>query len=268
MLSISGLHISILFSIINTTLAKFNRSFFKRSNIFIDISSYFLLLIFNMVVGLKAAMLRASIFFAIRTYSGYLKRFNLSINIFFATLIVMLLFFPEFLYDTGFILSFTATAGILIINPFIKKIVGSLSIGRQIKNNYFFRILLVNISVNIFILPLSFHYFGGYCILSFVSNMICTPVFDIILFMLFLSSIFTFVVPVFGGVLLKSIIPMVNVFMNLSVLFSSCSFGYIESGFFNKPLNIFIYYSIIAFIMILTNYFLFVKSRMKSKIIV
>ncbi|HAX17833.1 MAG TPA: hypothetical protein DCY00_04470 [Actinobacteria bacterium] len=267
-LSISGLHLSILFSIVPLFLSKLNFLFPKKMKNIISFLCFVLLVFFNMLIGLKAAMMRASVFFAIYSISGNSRKYNLPVNIFFMALIIMLLIFPEFLSDTGFILSFCATAGIIIVSPIIKKLFSLLPEGRYLAGNYFAKILIVNVSVNIFILPLSFYYFGGYYILSFLSNMICTPVFYMTLVLLFTGSVSVLFLPFAGEVFIKISSWFINILLNLSYFFSGSSFGYVQSDFFIRPLNIFLYYLLLAFLILAANYFLPFKSKMKIKNVV
>ncbi|MDD3520199.1 MAG: ComEC/Rec2 family competence protein [Actinomycetota bacterium] len=268
MLSISGLHLSILFSIIPLFLSRVSLLFSKKSKNAVEIFCFLLLLFFNMLVGLKAAMMRASIFFIVYSLSRSSRSFNLPINIFFMALIVMLLIFPDFLSSAGFILSFCATAGIIIISPVIRKLFFLLPGGKNIVGNYFTKILIINAAVNIFILPLSFYYFGGYYALSFLTNMICSPIFYLALILLFAGAVSALFLPFPGNIFLKSASYLIKMLIDLSYFFSGSSFGYMETKFFNKGLNVFLYYLLIAFIILMINYFLSFRYKMKVKNVV
>lgn len=268
MLAISGLHLSILFSIISFFLSRAGYLISARFRNAADLLCFILLLAFNILVGLKAAMMRASFFFIIYSVSRSSGKYNHSPNVLCMALIAMLLINPEFLSDAGFILSFAATAGIIIVSPIIKKMFFLFSGGRYLTGNYFVKILILNTSVNIFILPLSFYYFGGYYILSFLSNVICSPVFYLILLLLFAGSVLVLFLPVTGYIFLKPASWLINLIINLSDFFSESSFGYIKTKFFDRPLNIFIYYMLLSMFLLSANYFLSFKYKMKEKNVV
>ncbi len=268
MLSISGLHLSILFSIFPFILSKARHFLSYKFKNLIYFLCFLLLLIFNILVGLKAPMMRASVFFIIYSVSRNTGKYNRSINVFFMTLVIMLLICPEFISDAGFILSFTATAGIIIVSPIIKKIIFLFSGGRYLANNYFIKILVINASVNIFILPLSFYYFGGYHFLSFLSNMICAPVFYMILLLLFAGSVSILLMPGIGIIFLEPASWFINLIIGFSYFFSESPLGYMKVKLFNKPLNIFIYYLLLFLILLAADYFLSFKYKMKDKNVV
>ena len=268
MLAISGLHLSILFSIISFFLSRADYLKSARFRNTANLLCFLLLLAFNILVGLKAAMMRASFFFIIYSVSRNFGKYNHSQNVLCMTLIAMLLINPEFLSDAGFILSFAATAGIIIVSPVIKKIFFLFSEGRHLTGNYFVKILILNTSVNIFILPLSFYYFRGYYVLSFLSNMVCSPVFYLILLLLFAGSVLALFLPATGYIFLKPASLLISLIINLSNFFSESSFGYIKTKFFNRPLNIFIYYMLLFMLLLSANYFLSFKYKMKEKNVV
>lgn len=224
--------------------------------------------VFNLLIGVKAAILRASIFFAINTLSKNFRKYNLPVNIFFMTIIVMLLIYPDFLTDAGFILSFSATAGILIITPLIEKILSLFRGTRTFSSNYFVKIFIINTSVSLMILPLSHYYFGGYYLLSFLTNIICIPVFYFILLLLFGGSVAALFMPFCGDIFLKTAIWPSSILIAISDFFSGFSTGYLEAAFFKKPSNIFLYYLLLTIAIFFLNYYLSRKCKTKLKNVV
>lgn len=268
MLSISGLHISVLFSVLFSVFSKTNILFFKKHKNILTVFCFILLAFFNLLIGLKAAIFRASVFFVINALTKSSRKYNLPINIFFMTVIIMLLVYPDFLSNAGFILSFTATAGIIIISPLIRKILFLLPDGRSLAANYFVKIFIVNISVSLFIVPLSYYFFGGYYLLSFLTNIICVPIFYLTLLLLFGGSLTALLFPFCGDIFLRLALRPAALLITLSDFFSGFSSGFLKSDFFGKQSNIFLYYLLLMTVIFSINYYLSCKYKMKLKNVV
>lgn len=96
------------------------------------------------------------------------QKFEVTISI--ASLII-LIYNPYYIIDTGFILSFGASIGIIYIFPFLNKL--------KIQNkiiNYFTQIILITISVNIFIFPITIYFFKKISITPFIISLIISPI--------------------------------------------------------------------------------------------
>ncbi len=98
--------------------------------------------------------------------------------------------------------------------------------------------------------------------------MVCSPVFYLILLLLFAGSVLALFLPATGYIFLKPASLLISLIINLSNFFSESSFGYIKTKFFNRPLNIFIYYMLLFMLLLSANYFLSFKYKMKEKNVV
>ena len=77
MLSISGLHVTILFTLISFSFEKLKLRFFNNYKFFVNILIILLLIFYNFLTGAKPGMLRASIFFILILLSKSLNEYAL-----------------------------------------------------------------------------------------------------------------------------------------------------------------------------------------------
>ncbi len=112
--ALSGLHVSMFSSILLSLLNKF-----KSEKLSFIVSSLFLIF-FSFIASFTPSILRAVIFFILsfinKIYYLYIKPKNLL----YLTFIIMIFINPNYIFNTGFILSFTITFFILLTNENIK----------------------------------------------------------------------------------------------------------------------------------------------------
>ena len=109
--ALSGLHVS-MFSLI---LLKIFKKFRLKENIVIIVISIFLIL-FSFIASFTPSILRAVIFFILsninKLYYFYIK----PKNILYLTFVILILINPFYIFNIGFVLSFTITYFILLFN--------------------------------------------------------------------------------------------------------------------------------------------------------
>ncbi|MEI0448128.1 ComEC/Rec2 family competence protein [Brachyspira intermedia] len=186
-LSISGLHISMILSILFLILSFFPINFYKR----ILISTIITIIIYPPITLFSVSIIRASIMAFCLLISYYFDRNRNSINALFLSGLIILLLNPNSIKDISFQFSFLATLGIIIYYPiFYFYIIKNIN---NIKTNNKITSLIKNISIkllsflsiNVFalitVLPLSIHHFSILNITSLVSNIFAVPMSFIIL---------------------------------------------------------------------------------------
>lgn len=170
-LAISGMHVSCITIIFQKILERFSNDNRKKK-----ISIIIILIIYGLIIGFMASAVRAIIMaiLAIAAKIVYRKN-NHAIDIAIACLMI-LIYNPYYLIDSGFLLSFGATIGIIYIFPIINKIKGKII-------KYFFEIFLVSVSVNISIFPIIIYFFKRISISFFITGLIMTPLVFLIEFL-------------------------------------------------------------------------------------
>ncbi len=175
MLAISGLHIGILLMIINSILKPMERiRYGKKVKLLLLIS---FLWFFAFLSGLSASVIRAVFMFTVLSIglnSG--RRNNLS-HYLFTSFFLSLIINPGYLFDLGFQLSYSAVLSIIAISPIWQ----SFWKPNHKILRYFWNLLVISLSAQLGVLPLSLYYFHQFSALFFLSSLCIIPFLGIIL---------------------------------------------------------------------------------------
>ena len=230
--AISGMHISLLSGIILKVLRKLNEN--KRYLI-----TGILLFIYLLLVGFSPSILRGVLFFYIfninKIYYFYINKINLYIVVLSITLLIN----PFYIFDIGFLYSFSISLILLIKSDYLNT------------NSYFkslFRTSLLSFFIS---LPISLYNYSSINVLSIILNLFYVPLVSIIIFPL---SLIVFLVPKLSVIYNY----LIKVLENTSLLFTKIE---ITKLVFIR-LNIFYY--IILFIII---YLIIIKSTKRIYIV-
>ena len=199
--AISGMHITLLVSIIDKILLRLKIKEYTRFKITI-----FILTIYLLLVGLSPSILRGVLFYFLfklnNLYYFYIKPVNLFIIIFSISLLIN----PNYLYDVGFQYSYLISLSLICLSKELKS------------NNYFISLLKVSIISFIVSIPITLYNFNQINIMSIFYNLIFVPLISII--------IFPFTLIVF---IIKPLEPIYNLLIlvleNLSLYLSKILFG-------------------------------------------
>ena len=219
--SVSGMHVSLIASIISKLLTKLNEN---KKTLIISI----FLLLYLQIVGLQAAVIRGVVFYILIQIN---KVFNLNIkliNLFILTLSITLLINPKFIYDLGFQYSFSISFVLIYLTDILS---GKYSL---------LKVSLISFLVS---LPISLYNFHELNFLSIILNLFFVPLIVNIIFPLTtITSVFTFLIPIYN--ILTSIME------KLSLLTSNISI--LKFTFMHLPIYFYITY-IIVIILIIIN---------------
>ena len=207
-LAISGLHIAILFFLLNLLLKPLDR-LSKRGKTIKLILLLLLLSGFAILSGLSPSVVRAVIMFNFISIGQYLNRNSSMMNSVAISMLLILLFSPKQLFDVGFQLSYTAVIAIIALRPVYKNI--RLSKYRVI--NYFTDIAIISIIAQISTLPLCLYYFKQAPLLSVITNIIVVPLTGLLLTFGILTLLLNFISPHLAhvtGTILKWLIQILN----------------------------------------------------------
>lgn len=120
-LAVSGLHVGIIFLLLNFLLVKLlrlNRT--PPGRWAVAIISVLCIWLFALVSGLSTSVMRAAVMFSILAAGNLVFRKTDVFNVLAAAAIIILWFFPEQLFQVGFQLSFTAIIGIVLFTRYLE----------------------------------------------------------------------------------------------------------------------------------------------------
>lgn len=167
LLAVSGGNVGVLCAFVEILFRRILKIYGKGVN-FLIIG---VIVIFAIVTGMSASVVRASIM-AIIFYAGRIIYRNPdTLNSLSVSSVLMLLVNPLFLFDIGFQLSFLSVLSIILFCKGIYEYFAKLKIPRGISS-----LIAVSISAQILILPLIAYYFSEISVISFLTNIVAVPV--------------------------------------------------------------------------------------------
>ena len=186
--AISGMHITLLSSILLIILKKIKVTEFYRYLIVVIFLIFYLFL-----TGISPSVLRAVLFFIFfsinKIYYFYIK----STNIYIIVLGISLLVNPNFIYEVSFQYSFVISYSLIVLQDFINS-----------KNNYFIKLFKTSLISFIVSLPITLYNFNSINLLSIIYNLFYVPLISIIVFPL---SLLSFIFP--------KLITILNIFISI-----------------------------------------------------
>ncbi len=182
--AVSGMHVSALALFLSLLFQKIHLKELIGNTLII-----FFLLFYMFLVGFTPSVLRGGLLFIFLLIN---KKFNIHLN----TLVVLYLLFlllalinPFYIYDLGFIYSFTTSFGLIL---FSKKITG----------NAFMKLLKISAIAFLFSFPITVYNFYEINLLTILNNVIIVPLVTSILFPL---TLITFILPFLNSILMIGI---------------------------------------------------------------
>ena len=211
--AISGMHISILSSLL---LKLLNRKKVKERNYLIV--SLFLLL-YLLVIDISPSAIRGVLFFILFSLNKVFYFYVSPLKIYLLTLIIVLLLNPFYVFDIGFLYSFSISFSLIFLSDELKS------------NNYFislFKVSLVSFLVSI---PISLYNFYQLNLLSIIYNLFYVPFISLLLFpLLLLNFLFPFLQGIsdfFIDILEKSAIYLSKISFSKLVFFKANIYLYV-----------------------------------------
>lgn len=203
-LAVSGMHIAILFWVLNAVFG----SFLNRRKLPFIACVLFFLWAYAVFTGLSPSVCRSTLMFTIFQVGIFLKRTGNPVNTLLFSALVLLMMVPEWIYDVGFQLSYLAVLGILVFYPWLLRQLHF----RQWAPQKLWEATAVSLAAQVYTLPLTlyyFHQFPNYMLLANpVVGLISMPLLPVGLLLLFV-----FKVPVIGaltGWIFKGLIVIMN----------------------------------------------------------
>jgi len=165
---------------------------------------------YDFLAGFQASIIRASIMATLAFSSQVLGRQKDGVYALFLTGFLMLFFWPQFLTDVGFQLSFASTLGIMIIPGLFKK-----------WENAFSGDLLTTVSAQAATMPILLGSFGTYSFWSVVVNALVLWTVPILMILGGFAAIISFVFAPLARLLLYLCLPFLMYFQAVAGFFAS-----------------------------------------------
>lgn len=168
-LAVSGLHVGIIFMLFNALLKFFDK--IKHGSFIKGFLLILILWFYALITGLSPSVLRSASMFSFVIVG---KAFNKNSNFFntlSASALLLLLIDPLLIFDVGFQLSYTAVAGIVLMQTWFDSFYEpETSLGK-----YFWGLITVSVAAQIATFPLGLYYFHQFPNYFLLSNLIVIP---------------------------------------------------------------------------------------------
>lgn len=164
-LSVSGMHVALVYLIINVLLGFLNR---KRSGVLLKaLISILLIWVYALITGFSPAVCRAAVMITFVIIGKTYNRHISMLNILLVSAFVLLLYNPNFITDVGFQLSYLAVVGLIILQPIIENLL-------QFKHKFariIWSLLSVSLAAQLITFPISVFYFHQFPVYFLLSNL-------------------------------------------------------------------------------------------------
>ncbi|MBE9469460.1 MAG: ComEC family competence protein [Bacteroidetes bacterium] len=249
-LAVSGLHVGIIYVILNYLL-----SFLNKKSILI-LLKFFLIIIFlwcyAFLTGLSPSVMRSSLMFSFVAIGRAIKRNTNIYNTIAASAFLLLIFNPFYIYDVGFQLSYLAVTGIVFFYQRIYSVF-------EFKNFFVDKIwslTSVSIAAQLSTFPIAIFYFHKFPNYFLLTNIIVIPFATVLIYLAILLFIFSFFNPI--ALIIAKI-------LSTSVKWLNSAVSFIESLPYSTTKNIYFdnYQVIIIYLIIIlvSLFFIFHKAK-------
>lgn len=204
--AVSGMHLSLFASILIFILKRIKT---KETINYIIIIIFFIF--FAFLTNYTPSVLRALILYILISINKLLKLKIKTLYLIIIDLIILLIYNPFYIYNTGFIYSFAITTSLILFSKTINKY-----------KNYFLKILMTSIISFLSSIPISINSFHEINLLTPFINLIFVPLISIIIFPL---SILTLIIKPLDRILLL----LINILEKLSLIISKSNINIILS---------------------------------------
>lgn len=185
--AVSGLHVGFILRLLNLILKKL--SYRLR---FIGIALILTLYLF--LCDFSPSVTRAVIMCIVSSFAMTIGASRDRLNIVSISGLVLLLINPFYLFDMGFLMSFTAVLSIVFLSVHFKRILRFLP--QKIADN-----LTVTLSAQVGMIPVLMHYFGKIPLTTLLANLILVPFVELAFMILFTAALIAVLIPQIGAVL-------------------------------------------------------------------
>lgn len=169
LLALSGMHLSVVFVLLQLLLARGRRHGFMQSLVLIAVWTYVLM------VGMPSSVVRSAVMCTVFSLEAMTGRRHMPLNTLGMAAVLLLVCSPQSLFDIGFQLSFMAVLGIFLFNHRVSLLVSSARLLRHRVFMFFWSLLTVSLSAQLLVFPLVLYYFGRFSCYFLLANLIAIP---------------------------------------------------------------------------------------------
>jgi len=206
-LSVSGMHVGIIFLVLDKLLVVLKKT--RNGTFYKTIIIVLVIWFYAMLTGLSPAVLRAAVMISLVAIGKSMKRQPDLLNILAASFIILLLWEPALLMNVGFQLSYLAVVGIIVLY----KPIYDLYVTSKWLPDKIWSIVAVSIAAQLITTPLSLYYFHQFPNYFLITNIIVVPLSTLVIYfgiiLLFLGS-----VPVVSYFLAKTLVFLISLLNN------------------------------------------------------
>ena len=170
--------------------------------------------IYAVICGFDAPIVRAAIMGSIGFLAQLTGRLNQTIRAVIYSAFIMLFVVPDWIFDVGFILSFTATLSLVVFTKKVKDFVEKIKLINKLPE-LFKESLITTTSAQIGVIPVLYFTFGSYNPLSIAANVLTLWTIPIITIVGFIGGIFGMLYYPFGQAVLLLIYPLAKYFTGI-----------------------------------------------------
>lgn len=240
-LSVSGLHVGIVFMVLNTLLLFMDKFKFGKSiKAFILI---FFLWFYAFISGLSPSVMRSATMLSFMVYGKSFKKNTTIVNTLIASMLFLLLCNPYYILDIGFQLSYLAVLSIVYIQPIFTYLINT--------DNWIlsqlFSLIAVSIAAQLGTFPICIYYFHQFPNYFLLTNLVAIPLSTCIIYLGIALMIFSGN-PYFFKCISIVFSTAVQLLNNSIRWIGQLSYATTNGLFINKPQVVIMYLSLILFI--------------------
>jgi len=215
-LSVSGMHVGVVYIVMAFLLGFLNKT--QRQKVFKGLFIMLFLWAYAFLSGMSAAVIRATLMFSFVALATCFERKSQIYNTIFGSAFFMLLYNPNFLYDVGFQLSYSAVLSIIFFQP----ILGKLYKPSNKVSRFAWEMFSVSIAAQLGTMPFTLYYFQQFPNYFLLTNIIAIPLSSLVIYLAI-------------GLLMTSFIPYLSLAVAFLLKWSLWLLNFVIVGIQNLP---------------------------------
>jgi len=176
-LSVSGMHVGVVYVVMAFLLSFLNKN--QRQKVIKTIFISLFLWGYAFLSGLSPAVVRATLMFSFVAIATCFERKSQIYNTIFMSAFFMLLYNPNFLFDVGFQLSYSAVLSIIFFQP----IIGKLYIANNKYSKVVWDLFSVSLAAQLGTMPFTLYYFQQFPNYFLLTNFVAIPLSTIVIYL-------------------------------------------------------------------------------------
>lgn len=219
-LSVSGMHVGVVYVVMAFLLSFLNKT--QRQKIFKTLFIMLFLWGYAFLTGLSAAVIRATLMFTFVALATSFERKSQIYNTIFMSILAMLLYNPNFLYDVGFQLSYAAVLSIIFFQPIVNKFYTP---ANNRISRFTWEMFSVSIAAQLGTTPFTLYYFHQFPNYFLITNIVAIPLSSLVIYLAM-------------GLLMVSFIPYLSVLVGFLLKWSLWLLNFVIVTIYNLPYSV------------------------------